>query len=166
MDITKVNNILDLVREKDMVTYEHLERTAMFTFALAKALKLEPHRLEQAYFAGLLHDVGVLEASDDNPKIVAQYGSVMLKFIDKFEEVAEAIKHQHECIQEDCKGDIVCLLAQIIAIANKYDEMRNMANMSHQHAVEALKQNEEQTLKVELIQPFVDILEKEDLMDF
>ena len=93
MHISKINNILDSIKEMDIETYDHLERTSMFTFALGKELKFNPKQLEQVYFAGLLHDMGVLFSLDRNQKECANFGSLMLNLIDESGIIVKGIKH-------------------------------------------------------------------------
>lgn len=161
MDISKVNDVLDSIKSMDIETYDHLERTAMFTFALAKALKLEPKQLEQAYFAGLLHDVGVLSAVSRDKRECAVNGSMMLRLIDDSKIIATAVKHQHDFyLQEEISFEL--LLSEIIALSSRYDELRHTDGLQHEQALDSLKQIV--SFKEAMLNSFDEILRKEDLI--
>ncbi|MDF2534040.1 MAG: hypothetical protein K0R18_197 [Bacillales bacterium] len=158
--ITKINSILDKVKEVDNEVYEHLERTALLSFALAKGIKLGPKEMEKAYFAGLIHDVGILESAKNNHELTALYGSMMLRFVDGFEEISEAIKYQGNYKLLD-EGNFSYVLAQILAIVNKYDELRVQEGLSHEEAKSILN---EYDLKHDFVEKFIEIVEQEDLI--
>lgn len=160
MMMTKINSILDEIEKIDIEMYEHLERTAMLSLALAKAIKLGPKEMEKAYFAGLVHDIGILETTKENSKIMSLYGNMMLKFVDGFEDIAEAIKYQHNYSLLD-EGKFSYLLAQIIAISNSYDELRTVKGFSHTIAKTVLDSSE---FNAYLIEKFIEIVELENLI--
>lgn len=161
MNISKVNDILDSIESFDLETYDHLERTAMYTFALAKILKLEPQQLEQAYFAGLLHDVGVLSAISRDKKECAEFGSMLLRFIGDSKTISNAVKHQHDFyLQEEISFEL--LLSEIIAISSNYDDLRHVEGLDHEQAMDFL--NKLPYFKQSLLNNFNEILQKEDLI--
>ncbi|MNJ90137.1 HD domain protein [compost metagenome] len=160
MMMTKINSILDEIEKVDIEMYEHLERTALLSFALAKAIKLGPKEMEKAYFAGLIHDVGILESTKENINEMAFYGNMMLKFVDGFEDIAEAIKYQHNYSLLD-EGKFSYLLAQIIAISNNYDELRTLKGFSHMTAKTVLNSN---GFNEHLVEKFIEIVELENLI--
>lgn len=167
MTITKINEILDTVLGKDEKLHAHLERTAMYTFALAKSLKLEPTDMEAAYFAGLLHSVGKTEVNSEDHVFVS---SSMVKFIEELQYLSEGIKHQNE--KWDGTGypmglqqDTIPLISRILAVACDYDEMRYDKDMAHEDVVEVLRKGSGVKYDPSMINPFVDIVEKEDLIN-
>ena len=163
MDIAKVNAILEAIKEVDEHTCDHLERTAMFTCALAKALKLKQQQLEQSYFAGLLHDIGVLGAVERDQQQCAKIGSVILQLIDDNANIiSKAIKHQHDFYLQEEENDFALLLSEMIAISSKYDEMRNVEGLQHEQALELLKSIS--GFNSDLIDRFDVILKEEELI--
>lgn len=160
MMISKVNSILDSIKKVDIETYEHLERTALLSFALAKNINLGPKEMEQAYFAGLIHDIGVLEVQKTDRGLVAKYGSMMLRFVDGFGDISKAIKYQHDYSLLN-EGEFSYLLAQIVSIANTYDELRHQESLSHNDAKNLLIKS---NFKKDLIDKFIEIIETEELI--
>lgn len=167
MTITIINEILDSILGKNSELHAHLERSAMYTFALAKALKLEPAQMEAAYFAGFLHEIGKVEIDSEDHVFV---GSSMIKFIEDLKYLSNDIKHQLE--KWDGTGypaglqqDTIPLISRILAIACDYDNMLNEKQMTHEEAVEELKKGSGVKYDPSMIGPFVDIVEKEELMN-
>lgn len=162
--MNKINHILNLIGKKDVETYEHLERTALFAFALGKALRLAPKQLELVYFAGLLHDIGALEVDRQDKCSCATYGYMMLRFVDGFEPIAEAIKCQYDDYERLIRGDdFTALLSRVIALVSEYDELRNVRKMEHETVLSVLLSNKAYDLN--LIRSLDEALRKEDLLD-
>ncbi|AEO93350.1 gp79 [Bacillus phage G] len=159
MHISKVNDILDSIKEIDVATYDHLERTAMFTFAIAKELKFESKQMEQAYFAGLLHDIGVLSATNRNKKECAEFGSLMLRFVDDSKFLSDVIKHMHDFyLQEESFNT---LLSEIVAVSSEYDELKNVEGLEYDKVFEVLKSKKYQD---RILDSFDKVLKKEELI--
>ena len=153
--ISKINAILRYVEEKDASLYKHLEDTGMYSYAVAKSLNLNTNIREQAYYVGLLHDIGKLESpfqilkeiekecsceeKDDIQKHVF-YGSKFVKMVDGLEHLHNAIKYHHEHwdgtgYPEQLKGEAIPLLSRIVFVACSYHMMRIEQNMTHEEAV-------------------------------
>lgn len=167
MTITTINEILDSILGKNSELHAHLERTAMYTFALAKALKLEPAQMEAAYFAGFLHEIGKVEINSDDHVFV---GSSMIKFIEDLKYLSNDVKHQLEKwdgtgYPAGMKQDTIPLISRILAVACDYDHMRHEKQMTHEEVVEELKKGSGIKYDPSMINPFVDIIEKEDLVN-
>lgn len=160
MHISKINEILESIKEVDVATYDHLERTAMFTFAIAKELKFKPEQMEQAYFAGLLHDMGVLASCDRNQKECAKIGATILKLIDETKIISEVVKHQYDFyLMEEIS--LISSLSEIVNLASEYDELKNVKSLDHEEAIEILLKNNYQD---NLVTRFNNVLVKEELI--
>lgn len=162
MHISKINDILETIKEMDLETYDHLERTSMYTFALAKELKLNPEQLEQAYFAGLLHDMGVLMSTTRHQKECAHFGSVMLNLADDTKILVNAIKHQHDFYLQE-ERDYTLLLSEIVALSSEYDELKNIKGLKHEEALNTLQNYT--SFDKNMVERFDKILKEEDLLD-
>ena len=141
--------MLDLVRAlvssvdaKDPYTCGHSERVAILCRELARELGLTGEEIEQAYMAGLLHDIGKIGTPEailrkegalrpDERRIIAQHpgtGGRILQGIKKFETVRQAVLHHHERVDgsgypDGTSGDELPLLARIVGLADAFDAM-------------------------------------------
>lgn len=168
MLITKINEILDFILSKDEKLYNHLERTSLFTFALSKALNLNPKEKELAYFAGLLHDVGkAFSANDLQEHYVV--GSKILKFINGLENLSEIILNQHEKWNGEgpkkLKLEDIPLISRIISIASSYDELHNIEGLSHEDAIFKIRSLSGVVFDPNMVEPFISIIESENLIE-
>jgi len=141
--------MLDLVRAlvssvdaKDPYTCGHSERVAILCRELARELGLTDEAIEEAYMAGLLHDIGKIGTPEailrkegalqpEERRIIAQHpntGGRILQGIKKFEAVRDAVVHHHERLDgsgypEGVSGDDLPLLARIVGLADSFDAM-------------------------------------------
>jgi len=141
--------MLDLVRAlvssvdaKDPYTCGHSERVALMARALACEMRLPDDRVEQAYMAGLLHDIGKIGTPEailtkegrlapEERLIVAEHpaiGARILQGIRKLETVRQAVMHHHERMDgsgypDGITGDAIPLLARVVGLADAFDAM-------------------------------------------
>jgi len=141
--------MLDLVRAlvssvdaKDPYTCGHSERVAITCRELATELGLPDDQVEQAYLAGLLHDIGKIGTPEtilckegylqpEEREVMGQHpvvGGRILKGIRKLDTVREAVIHHHEHMDgsgypDGLAGDAIPLLARIVGLADAFDAM-------------------------------------------
>jgi len=140
----------------------HSERVSQYSMGIAKAMNLTTKETEDAKIAGLLHDIGKViipsEILNKKGKLnkkeweeVKKHSSTsyqLLKSVDEYTHVAEAVLHHHERLDgsgypEGLKDSEIPLLSKIIAVADAYEAMT--ANRPYQKkkikekAVEELK---------------------------
>jgi Response regulator containing a CheY-like receiver domain and an HD-GYP domain len=169
MTITKINNILEIVENRDLMLYEHLERTSLLSFALAKSLNLNPKEKEQAYFSGLLHDIGKVFDIEELGTNHFDIGSSILKLINDLEDVSEFIKNINEKwngegFPNKLKEEDIPLISRIVSIANFYDNLRFVEEMSHEDAISKLRSLSGINFDPNMIEPFITIIEQENLI--
>ncbi|MNC20582.1 HD domain protein [compost metagenome] len=167
MLIDKINTILSCTLEKNEELHNHLERTSLLSFALAKALNLNPREKEQAYFAGLLHDIGRIHVSGNDDENQVIYGSTLLKFIDGLEDLSDIVKYHLESWNSDTgslKQEDIPLLSRVVLIASDYDDMRNVENLTHEEAVVKLMEGAGTKYDPHMVEPFIRVIEKEELV--
>jgi HD-GYP domain-containing protein (c-di-GMP phosphodiesterase class II) len=115
---------------------------------LASELELEAVDIEEAFFAGLLHDIGIagatspgFAAAKDGSKDAAQwaeivrtlnlhceFGSKLVRKLGLGEETARAVAHHHDCwdgsgLPGGLSGDRLPLLARIVAVADRVESL-------------------------------------------
>jgi putative nucleotidyltransferase with HDIG domain len=141
--------MLDLVRAlvssvdaKDPYTCGHSERVAILCRELARELGLTDDEVEQAYMAGLLHDIGKIGTPEgilrkegslrpDERLVIGEHpdiGGRILKGIKQLQDVREAVIHHHERVDgsgypRGVSGDDLSLLARIVGLADSFDAM-------------------------------------------
>jgi putative nucleotidyltransferase with HDIG domain len=62
--------ILDTRYKENRSLWDHLHQTALYAFYLARAIKLSREQHDDAYVAGLLHDIGLIIVSNPYPDII------------------------------------------------------------------------------------------------
>jgi len=141
--------MLDLVRAlvssvdaKDPYTCGHSERVALMARALAAEMGLPDEQVDQAYLAGLLHDIGKIGTPEailtkesrltpDERRVMSKHpviGGRILEGIRKLESVRQAVLHHHERMDgsgypQGLRGDAIPLLARIVGLADAFDAM-------------------------------------------
>jgi putative nucleotidyltransferase with HDIG domain len=141
--------MLDLVRAlvssvdaKDPYTCGHSSRVAITSRELTRQLGLGDVKGEEAYLAGLLHDIGKIGTPEailrkdgkllpEEWEIIRQHpevGGRIISGIRKLEPQREAVIHHHERIDgrgypSGLKGDEIPLLARIVGLADAFDAM-------------------------------------------
>jgi HD-GYP domain-containing protein (c-di-GMP phosphodiesterase class II) len=122
----------------------HSERVANIAVELGKRLCLSRPVLNDLYFAGLLHDIGIthvpqslllkpgtLTAEEyDQVKIYPVTGDGILAGIKQLAHIRPAVRHHHERFDgrgfpDRLAGDRIPLMARILGVADAYDAMHS-----------------------------------------
>jgi len=140
--VSTVRSLLAALQARDGYTGDHSEETLAMVMGVADQLGLdEPERNELADVA-LLHDVGKIGISDsilnkpgklDESEWVAmrrhpQIGEEIVSKVPGFEDVARAIRHEHERWDGDgypdgIAGDEIPLASRIVLVCDAYHAM-------------------------------------------
>ncbi|MCR5739459.1 MAG: HD-GYP domain-containing protein [Lachnospiraceae bacterium] len=123
-------------------TSGHSSRVAVYSREIARVSGESEEICEQAYFAGLLHDVGKLgipdailnkkgELTGDEEMILREHaveGSKMLSGIRSYPYLGDVARYHHERYDgkgypDGLKGEDIPKLARIVAVADAYDIM-------------------------------------------
>lgn len=169
MNLLELNNLFLFCEEKNKKLYDHMERVSMLCYATAKELSLTPKELELAYISGLLHDVSkfVVDLNIDHYSIVS---STIISFLNDYQKVSNIILQSEERFDGKgyplkLKNIEIELLAYILIISNYYDELR-MQGLEHNQAIENLYSNSNLLFPNQIIVPFVNSIEKNDLQNY
>jgi len=137
-----INSLMEAYILKYPSEKSHIHNVAEYSSNIAKKMKLNSDLVWQAYWAGLLHDVGKIRFSDDFMKINDKdytpeqfdlfkthvtFGGELLEKL-ALGDIAMAVRFHHERwngsgYPEGLKGDEIPIIAQIVAVANKIDRM-------------------------------------------
>ena len=146
LDVAK--QLLGLVKEKDLFTFEHCCRVGRGSRKLAKAIGLNEYEQAIVEYAGLFHDIGKvqipieilvkpgrldkneIEVIKSHPKLSAD----MIQHLDHvpfFRFMLPGIRYHHEKVEgtgypNALSGDNIPLFARLIAVVDAYDAMTNM----------------------------------------
>ncbi|MDH3402757.1 MAG: HD domain-containing protein [Acidobacteriota bacterium] len=125
---------------KDPYTRGHSERVARYSRAIAAHLGLARDQQEQAWVAGLIHDVGKIGVEDrilrkgttlsreefEQMKLHTVIGARIMSQIDQLHEVVPVIRSHHESLDgtgypDGLAGDRIALMTRIVAVADTAD---------------------------------------------
>ena len=142
MMLSLVRALVSSVDAKDPYTCGHSERVSITSRTIAGQLALGDERAEQAYMAGLLHDIGKIGTPEailrkeglllpEERRIINRHpeiGGHILSGIRKLEPVREAVIHHHERVDgkgypAGLKGEAIPWLARIVGLADAFDAM-------------------------------------------
>jgi HD-GYP domain-containing protein (c-di-GMP phosphodiesterase class II) len=122
----------------------HSERVAKIAVAIGKRMRLQRPLLNDLYFAGLLHDIGITSVPQSvllkPEKLTADefaavkthpiIGDGILAGIKQLAHLRPAVRHHHERYDglgypDGLAGDDIPLAARILAVADAFDAMRS-----------------------------------------
>jgi len=130
------------LEENDRYTRGHSERVAIYTRLIAEGMGMDEARIELAYQAGLMHDIGKIGIAYEklnkpgklSPSEVEMFrrhpiiGQHILEGIPFMKNLIPGIKYHHEHFDgtgypEGLAGENIPLLGRVIAVADTYDAM-------------------------------------------
>ena len=142
MMLSLVRALVSSVDAKDPYTCGHSERVAITCREIARQMDLSDESAEEAYMAGLLHDIGKIGTPEailckegllqvEERAIMNQHpevGGRILSGVRKLESVREAVIHHHERLDGSgypagMAGEAIPMLARIVGLADSFDAM-------------------------------------------
>ena len=139
-----VSTFVGFVDAKDPYTAGHSERVALYTKLLAEKMGYDEEEARQAYYCGLLHDVGKISVSelvlnkpgklDEEEFEVIKYHTIkgydMLKGLKTVKLAAIAARSHHERYDgtgypDRLKGEEIPEIARIICVVDAFDAMNS-----------------------------------------
>ncbi len=135
----RVFALVQSLRERDISTYEHSRRVAVYAQRLGRALGADKASLRQYGLLGLLHDIGKMWVGDILTKdgrltdeefrriqSHAIFGQRMILGYDLREFYATAVRHHHEAFDgsgypDHLVGTAIPLAARVIALVDAFD---------------------------------------------
>ncbi len=176
--------ILSIVKEKDIFTYLHCCRVGRGSRKLAKAMGLNDFEQAVLEFAGLFHDIGKIrvprkilvkpgrlerheiEIMKTHPQLSAE----MIQHLDKvpfFRFQLPGIKYHHEKVEGsgypfNMRGEAIPLFARVIAVVDAYDAMTHARPyrkpLSEDKAIQELKDFSGRQFDERIVRQFLDYL--------
>ncbi|MBI5310858.1 MAG: HD domain-containing protein, partial [Actinobacteria bacterium] len=159
-----VRSLLEALHARDGYTGDHSKETLAMTMAVAHELELEADVREQLADTALLHDIGKIgipnsilqkpgKLTDDEwvtMKRHPEIGEQILRDMPGFEEVANAVRHEHERwdgggYPDGVAGEQIPLISRIVLACDAYHAMTSdrpyRAAMSEDEALAELRRN-------------------------
>lgn len=180
-----LNAILKTLETKSFETAEHSTRIKESSHMLGKEINLASVELDKLSLLSYLHDIGKVAVSEkilkkkeklnkeewEEIKKHSETGYRIAVSTDEFSHIAKEILNHHERwdgsgYPEGLKGDEIPLLSRILAVVDAYDIMLNGRPYKNKKSVEdallELKNNAGSQFDPELVEKFVEIIEKEN----
>lgn len=127
----------------------HADRTTDLVVRMAKDLGLSPAEVEEAEFAGLMHDIGRITLNE--PTVVdqgwtdddlARWGSEIIGGAPSLTRVADHVRHQYDIVTPADPDGMPSLVARILKVASAYDANRYGRGMTRSEALSELAEDE------------------------
>jgi putative two-component system response regulator len=169
------------LENKDPRSFGHVQRVAELSAKLCDKLGMSYEEKETIVKAAMLHDVGMIGIPDtllvkadldsDDQKRLADHtrmGASMLEPLTTFRAFVPVVRWHHERLDgsgypDHLSGDAIPLEAQIVAIANRFDELRHERDdATDEHATsELLREAHTGGFDAELVHLFAEALKDE-----
>jgi len=127
---------------RDRYTAGHSAAVAIYSRDIAVRMSLSTHEQNLVHLCGLVHDIGkiglpagLLEKPGaltlEERRLMEDHAAIgerILSKVEDYTEIAQIVRHHHERVdalgyQDGLSGEVLPLLAKIIAVADAYDAM-------------------------------------------
>ncbi|HEX6101306.1 MAG TPA: HD domain-containing phosphohydrolase [Thermoanaerobaculia bacterium] len=168
------------LESKDPRTIGHVHRVAAYAAHLCDKLGMSVDERETIIKGAMLHDVGMIGVPEDlliaSPETEEERGRVadhtrmgasILEPMMTFRQFVPIVRWHHERFDgngypDRLKGDAIPLEAQIVGIANRFDEIHHESGLSEDEAMQQLVSEAEQgAFAVDLVRFFASSLDEE-----
>ena len=175
-----IMTLTSALESKDPRTSGHVHRVASYAAHLCDKLGLSPEERETVIKGAMLHDLGMigvpdhllsaLPENDEERGRVADHtrmGASILEPMMTFRQFVPIVRWHHERwdgsgYPDGLKGDAIPLEAQIVAIANRFDEIHHERGLTETDAMHQLRaEAEDGAFNVELVKFFAASLDEE-----
>ena len=144
------------IENKDARTGGHLHRVASYASRLCSKLGMSPNERETIIKGAMLHDLGMIgvpeelisktDYTDEERAIVNDHtrmGASILEPMRTFRSFVPIVRWHHERLDgtgfpDGLKGDQIPLEAQIVGIANRFDDIHHEEGLTEDEALERL----------------------------
>ena len=164
-------SFVNLMKIHSVALYEHSINVGEISKNFAIFNKLNKFEIEEAYWSGLMHDMGFLLISSDllysndlfenleNNHIEIAYN--IMKDIDGLKNVANNIYSHHEKYDgsgypQKINGLEIPFIAQIVSISDFYETMINIENKTFKESLELLNDEKNKSFDSKLVDKFIE----------
>lgn len=164
-------SFVNLMKIHSVMLYEHSINVGEISKSFAAFSKLSKFEIEEAYWSGLMHDMGFLLISSDvlnsnnlfenlqNNHVEIAYN--IMKDIDGLKNVANNIYCHHEKYDgsgypRKIVGREIPIIAQIVSISNFYETTINIENKSFEDFIKLLNDERNKSFDSKLVDKFLE----------
>lgn len=175
-----IMTLTSALESKSAHAHGHVHRVASYASHLCDKLGMSAEEKETVIKGAMLHDVGMIgvpdtlllkpNLDDDERSVFAEHtrmGASILEPLATFRQFVPIVRWHHERhdgsgYPDGLKGDAIPLEAQIVSIANRFDEIHHEGSETETDALEKLKLEAERgSFDVELVRLFAASLSEE-----
>ena len=164
-DIMKISAVEHLLRRMSPEMELHANHVANLSYAMGQKINANAEELEILWMAGLLHEVGKLDANifqfsdEELNKTYMLISYMLLKNIEGFEPILQTIiQHQENYdgsgYPYNLKAEEIDTLAKVIRIADYYDTIR-LSGKDHDQACMLIREQSDIIFPHRIITPFI-----------
>jgi putative nucleotidyltransferase with HDIG domain len=188
MQLGVLVTLVETLALRDRMTARHAAAVARYSRALSREMGCDEADQDLVHTAGLLHDIGkfalpdrILHAeilSDEDWAVVRRHpqeGATLVGRLDGYGPVADAILYHHEHVDGSgypagLIGNEIPLASRILSVCNVYDTLTARDSyrspMTPQDAITELRRVAGRQLDAEIVDTFVNMLEREGPVTF
>ncbi|MCK8825159.1 bifunctional diguanylate cyclase/phosphohydrolase [Fuchsiella alkaliacetigena] len=181
----KLELVLSCIESKDGYTGEHCKRVANFAKVLGEKMGLSSEKINTIWLAGMLHDIGKLELSENllikkgdinenEWQLIQQHPVRGVKMLQRMKlpyqtEITKAVAQHHERFDgsgypKGLSGKEISLGGRILALADAFDAMQSFRPynyaLSKEEIIKELKDQRGKQFDPELTDLFLDYLDE------
>lgn len=178
-----VSSTVKMLEMYDLYTRGHSENVADLSVKIAEKMELAQKRIDNIYWAGLVHDIGKMlipleilnkdgKLTDSEYKVIKEHpvlGSNALGSSKALKHIAKFVRYHHEHwdgngYPEGLKGKEIPLESRILSAADAWDAMRSKRTyrkpLTFNHALAELKDNRGSQFAPGVVDALLNILKK------
>ncbi len=177
-------SMIQILELHDPYTKGHSENVANISAALAEKMDYSKERIQQVYWAGLVHDIGkilipssllskpekLMEEEFQELKKHPEYGAKVLESSQELKDIVTIVKHHHERwdgngYPDKIAGTRIPEEARILSIADTFDAITSdrpyRGRLSWEYAINEIKQNAGKQFDPSIAAVFLDYINRE-----
>lgn len=178
-----VSSTVKMLEMYDLYTRGHSENVADLSVKIAEEMELTQKRIDDIYWAGLVHDIGKMlipleilnkdgKLTDSEYEVIKEHpvlGSNALGSSKALKHIAKFVRYHHEHwdgggYPEGLKGKEIPLESRILSAADAWDAMRSKRTyrkpLTFNHALAELKDNRGRQFAPKVVDALLNILKK------
>ncbi|RCW50416.1 HD domain-containing phosphohydrolase [Halanaerobium sp. ST460_2HS_T2] len=159
-----ISSTIKMLEMYDLYTKGHSENVANLAEEIAEEMELEQKRIDDIYWAGLVHDIGKMliplevlnkkgKLTDSEYEVIKEhpvFGSNVLESSKSLQHIAKYVRHHHERwdgngYPDGLKKNNIPIESQILCAADAWDAMNSKRTyrepLSYNHALAEIKDN-------------------------
>lgn len=180
--IHSIDTLVDFIEAKDEYTKGHSKRVASYTRKIAKRMQLPKDKVQNYYFAALMHDCGKIGIPDDILKknasltdeeyeVIKHHTSVGAGMLSNFKDIKDiefGALHHHERYDgtgypAGLKELEISEVGRIICVADAFDGMNRdrcyRKHITKEEIISELKKNKGSQFDPDIVDLFLEMLE-------